>query len=669
MGQKIITDSVSLPGKGLGRYGGGATWSALRDQTDASAADYGAFKSLMDWNSDTEAYDYSYVVRTPMKFNFASHGIPAGSTITSVKLHLYHHDTWTPYGSLCFAEASLTGDRDVNWFNDFAGWASSGAYSINRLIDDATMTSLNGDGVWYELSLNANGISAVEDAIAAGSYLDMMILHKELDVDDGDPQADHDTGTSYFGGIWNTNYAYLEINYSIPTYSASMTVNALVTTTKKDTKPAAGTAVGLLSGGRADAKPAPLTVVGIVDGHFVLQYLASSLTVNALVSASKAHSLPGAMDVDALVAGVLGNTKPCDLTTRAFVCLKEPFGYYLDFNGTDNYINTALNPATELGQSITLSAWVYPHAQDNYDGVMGNHHQGGSSNGILIQYDSGWTFKYSNGSAYIGKNIGNITLNTWTHIAMVVKTGAGGYVKVFVNGIENTPQQDTTELIVYNEYFYIGRAYPAANRYFNGLIDDVRVWNAALTQAEIQATMYQELTGSESNLAGYWKFNEGSGITAFDTSPNNNNGTLIGTPTWQRGAGPLGNNWFLSKSGADILVVADLDVVQKHKKTSTMTVVGLVSGPLGNTVPAPLTVDAIVEATSTNAVWGWLLIPDYLNWQGVWSALTQYVVDDVVLYQDGSTLHVFRSLTNHNTGNLPTDSAHWFRVNIEVWRQ
>ena len=40
--------------------------------------------------------------------------------------------------------------------------------------------------------------------------------------------------------------------------------------------------------------------------------------------------------------------------------------------------------------------------------------------------------------------------------------------------------------------------------------------------------MSQELIGNESGLVGYWKFNEGSGSTAEDSSPNSNNGTIYG---------------------------------------------------------------------------------------------------------------------------------------------
>ena len=64
----------------------------------------------------------------------------------------------------------------------------------------------------------------------------------------------------------------------------------------------------------------------------------------------------------------------------------------------------------------------------------------------------------------------------------------------------------------------------------------------------------------------------------------------------------------------------------------------------------------------------WILIPDYLNWQGVWVTTTSYERDDLVLYQDGDLIHAFVSKTSHNVGNVPTTAyQHWTRLVQEKW--
>ncbi|MBM4046872.1 MAG: hypothetical protein FJ279_17340 [Planctomycetes bacterium] len=74
---------------------------------------------------------------------------------------------------------------------------------------------------------------------------------------------------------------------------------------------------------------------------------------------------------------------------------------------------------------------------------------------------------------------------------------------------------------------------------WNGLLDEIRLWNVARTQAEIRSTMYSKLAGSEPGLVGYWNFDEGTGQVARDLSPSATHGQL-GTsssadsadPTW-----------------------------------------------------------------------------------------------------------------------------------------
>ena len=62
----------------------------------------------------------------------------------------------------------------------------------------------------------------------------------------------------------------------------------------------------------------------------------------------------------------------------------------------------------------------------------------------------------------------------------------------------------------------------------HGTIDEFSLWNTMLSQQEIQQYMNCPPTGSESGLAGYWNFEEGSGTTAYDQTSNGNDGTING---------------------------------------------------------------------------------------------------------------------------------------------
>src|SRR5262249_38758389 len=90
----------------------------------------------------------------------------------------------------------------------------------------------------------------------------------------------------------------------------------------------------------------------------------------------------------------------------------------------------------------------------------------------------------------------------------------------------------------------IGADYnPQLGMHWSGKIDEVRVWNVARSQAEIQAGMNTALTGGEAGLAGSWRFGEGAGATVADQTANHTDGTLGGRrlafePAWTAAGAP-----------------------------------------------------------------------------------------------------------------------------------
>jgi hypothetical protein len=97
---------------------------------------------------------------------------------------------------------------------------------------------------------------------------------------------------------------------------------------------------------------------------------------------------------------------------------------------------------------------------------------------------------------------------------------------VSVHSFSGTPNTPTTG-------FGIGASFQLPGDFFKGTIDEVRFWNVARSQADIQAKMNCELTGTEANLVAYYKFNQGvagsnnAGVTTLtDIAGGDNNGTL-----------------------------------------------------------------------------------------------------------------------------------------------
>ena len=133
--------------------------------------------------------------------------------------------------------------------------------------------------------------------------------------------------------------------------------------------------------------------------------------------------------------------------------------------------------------------------------------------------------------------------NTWYHAAATYDSSSG-FFAIYLNGVLNTsvtlgpgraPRFDSTQ------YASIATAMTSggtAQGFFNGSVDEVRIWNVARTQAEIAANMNLEVAPSP-ELIGRWGFNEGAGAVAFNSVAGRPHGTLTNTPPRVVGAVPI----------------------------------------------------------------------------------------------------------------------------------
>ena len=123
----------------------------------------------------------------------------------------------------------------------------------------------------------------------------------------------------------------------------------------------------------------------------------------------------------------------------------------------------------------------------------------------------------------------------WHHIAGVRDLNSGE-LRLFVDGqlagVGNAPPGDVGDDDGDVDPIVIGARYTAAQNsresYFDGLIDDVRIWGIARSGLDIQSDMARALNGDEPGLIGYWDLEEGAGAVVSDASTNGNEGMLGG---------------------------------------------------------------------------------------------------------------------------------------------
>ena len=210
-------------------------------------------------------------------------------------------------------------------------------------------------------------------------------------------------------------------------------------------------------------------------------------------------------------------------------------GSGLEFGGSRVTVPNA--PELQITGDQTIEMWLKPADFDQRRNPWAKAYAG---EGTLTQETNG-TINYfygiagnnsgSGGSEYTAINTRYVLpLGEWTHVA-VVRDLTGGKLRWFVNGrLTNEIDALFPAAVAGSLDVLIGAGYVSA---YNGGIDEVRLWSVARTQAEIQATLFQRLAGTEPGLAGYWPFEAGAGTVAVDASPSGNDGTLGSTlPVW-----------------------------------------------------------------------------------------------------------------------------------------
>ena len=208
--------------------------------------------------------------------------------------------------------------------------------------------------------------------------------------------------------------------------------------------------------------------------------------------------------------------------------------YALSFNGDGNYVDCGNDESLNITENITVQAWVY------YDGE-------GSLNPRFIgkrigDVEQAWSFGLLSGTNLYyeinlvsnphGKNTGvPLSQNTWHHVALTFSSSSGEII-VYLDGVNVSEVSGYEGDVIKNSssIVTIGTDFETSD-WFSGKIDEATIWDRTLSQEEIQSYMSTTPTGNESDLVGYWKFNEGSGNTLYDHSGNGNHGTINGA-TW-----------------------------------------------------------------------------------------------------------------------------------------
>ena len=210
-----------------------------------------------------------------------------------------------------------------------------------------------------------------------------------------------------------------------------------------------------------------------------------------------------------------------------------------DRNGQQAYkfdgINDIININSKVGNfganDFSVSLWVYDEDTQNSGTLVGKRNDDANMLNLVWSNSPGLEL----GSPYVLITPKGSMLNEWKNCVLIRK---GTNISIYINGVleqknisSMTPNINNSANLSFGARYY----YSQTGQHFKGSIDDIGIWNRALSEEEIRILYSLEKVAQNqlsqvpnyvptSGLVGWWPFNG----NANDESGHGNNGTVIG---------------------------------------------------------------------------------------------------------------------------------------------
>lgn len=216
--------------------------------------------------------------------------------------------------------------------------------------------------------------------------------------------------------------------------------------------------------------------------------------------------------------------------------LTAPFdntGLKLDGAGDYMTANGVSDDAAVLSD-FTVEAWVFPESTSGtQQTIFGFHTNTGENRNIVFYNPDTDQFSYYDDAIGYFQAVGTYSSG---HIAFTITLASpSSFARLYING-QLKATFPTSVRPEAGGFFSVGQEWDdaSASDFFSGQIDELRVWDTALTQTEIQNTMNQQIPPTTAGLVSYYRFNKGSGTAATDLA-GDNDGIFAGDATFGNG--------------------------------------------------------------------------------------------------------------------------------------
>jgi RHS repeat-associated protein len=251
---------------------------------------------------------------------------------------------------------------------------------------------------------------------------------------------------------------------------------------------------------------------------------------------------------------------------------KDPMGYQttytydfnaaLDFDGTDDYVEVADQPIFDTGDKLTVANWfktttnqvqkgMVTHDSSNYKYMTYLTANSGMIQFYIRQSSGPWSASTDDlGSGYWADGQWHLVVGVFDR--SLPNNRSKLYVDGQLAGVRDVPDEN---ILPGDEGIIIGKWYTGHE--FNGTIDDVRIYDRALNESEIEE-LYLSGRTARNGLVAHWKMNDNDDSTiVVDTSGNGYHGTATGNTSVMHTSGKVNDDENLVKITYPTITKAD----------------------------------------------------------------------------------------------------------------
>ena len=245
------------------------------------------------------------------------------------------------------------------------------------------------------------------------------------------------------------------------------------------------------------------------------------------------------------------------------------YGSCLDFDGDGDYINVLKDDFNY--SNVSLGVWVYSTSDvEGHSVHIGNSgtvewfsisHVGGNFHTAIDDNEN-----RGGCGKIIYSTVGESYNNAWHYVVATVSVG--DRLRLYIDGVEYGSGASLAGCVLEYAYTYgytIGSERELTNE-FNGTIDEVKIFDYALTQEQV-SWLY-----NKGKPVGHWKFDEGEGSTAKDSSVNNNTGTLTNMTSADWVTGKFNSGLDFDSTDDVVTVTQDADINLTSKTSYAISV-------------------------------------------------------------------------------------------------